>query len=56
MIKIGRLRPTIEHMILNTALYFENNKPFTIIVNSKRKIANIALYYICKHPEKHIYR
>jgi len=48
MIKIGRLRSTIGHMVLNTALYFENNNDFTIIVSSKREIANIALYYILK--------
>ena len=48
MIKIGKLRPTIGHMILNTALYFENDKPFTIIVNSKSEISNLAVYEIIK--------
>jgi putative glycosyltransferase (TIGR04372 family) len=43
-IKIGTLNTTIGHIVLNTALYFEKSTSFTIIVNLRNDIKNIALY------------
>jgi putative glycosyltransferase (TIGR04372 family) len=48
MVKIGKLKTTIGHIVLNTAMYFEHERSFTIIVNSKNEIQNIALYNILK--------
>lgn len=48
MVKIGKLKTTVGHMVLNTAMYFERDRPFTIIVNTKKEIKNVALYNILK--------